>query len=226
MRSVTVSVILAWKFPVRHQTNGAERATECKTETFCAMDSLLSASQVWKMASTDNSVRLEVRVMNFSFSSLWFENRHGLERCISVRRIFFSAIRIKQTLWCFYTVACRLKVIEGRLYWCWRQQYGKANSNNTVSIKQIICRHVQWGSCLIIICQDLQVRGLYVWFVTWYVLRLGVVCTSPNQQSQRTTPCRLSATAYSKYTQIPSILEAFPPSTTWGRAMPWWQGTT
>jgi hypothetical protein len=36
--------------------------------------------------------------------------------------------------------------------------------------------------------------------------------------SWRTTPCRLSATAY-------SIWRASPPSATWGRAMPWWQGT-
>jgi hypothetical protein len=33
-------------------------------------------------------------------------------------------------------------------------------------------------------------------------------------------PCRLSATAYSIYSQLPSILEAVPPSATWGRAMP------
>ena len=26
--------------------------------------------------------------------------------------------------------------------------------------------------------------------------------------------------------RLPSILEAVPPSTTWGRAMPWWQGPT
>ena len=39
-------------------------------------------------------------------------------------------------------------------------------------------------------------------------------------------PCRLSATAYSIYSQLPSILEAVPPSATWGRAMPWWQGPT
>jgi len=42
----------------------------------------------------------------------------------------------------------------------------------------------------------------------------------------RTTPCRLSATAYSIYSQQHSILEAVPASETWGRAMPWWQGPT
>ena len=41
----------------------------------------------------------------------------------------------------------------------------------------------------------------------------------------RTTPCRLSAT-YSIYSQLPSILEAVPPTATWGRAIPWWQGPT
>jgi len=44
--------------------------------------------------------------------------------------------------------------------------------------------------------------------------------------SWRTTPCRLSATAYSIYSQLPSILETVPPPATWGRAMPWWQGPT
>jgi hypothetical protein len=42
-------------------------------------------------------------------------------------------------------------------------------------------------------------------------------------------PCptsKLSTTAYSIYSQLPSVLEAIPPSATWGRAMPWWQGPT
>jgi hypothetical protein len=42
--------------------------------------------------------------------------------------------------------------------------------------------------------------------------------------SWRTTPCRLSATAYSIYLQLPSILEAIPPSAPWGRTTMWWQG--
>ena len=42
--------------------------------------------------------------------------------------------------------------------------------------------------------------------------------------SWRTTPCRLSANAYSIYSQLPSISEAVPPSATWGRAMQWWLG--
>jgi len=42
----------------------------------------------------------------------------------------------------------------------------------------------------------------------------------------RTTPCWLFATAYSIHSQLPSILEAVPPSATWGRAMPLWQGPT
>jgi hypothetical protein len=38
-------------------------------------------------------------------------------------------------------------------------------------------------------------------------------------------PIRLSATAYSIHSQLPSIFEAVPP-TNWGHAMPWWQGQT
>jgi hypothetical protein len=41
--------------------------------------------------------------------------------------------------------------------------------------------------------------------------------------SWSTTPCQLSTTAYLIYSQLPSILEAVPPSATWGRAIPWWQ---
>jgi hypothetical protein len=123
MKAVTVPVILAWKFPGHEQTNGAKRMTKCKTKTFYAMDSLLTASEVWKMASTDNSFRLEVRVMNFSFSSLWFENRHDREGVSTFtgatrHQIYLSAIRIKQTLLCVYTVACSLMWWRGGLYWC------------------------------------------------------------------------------------------------------------
>ena len=42
----------------------------------------------------------------------------------------------------------------------------------------------------------------------------------------RTTPCRLPATAYSLYSQLLSILEAFLPSATCVRDMPWWRGLT
>jgi len=63
-------------------------------------------------------------------------------------------------------------------------------------------------------------------FLNICVLQGGVVSPSPNSPSWRTTPCRLSATAYSIYSQLPSISETFPLSATWGRAMPWWQRPT
>jgi hypothetical protein len=44
--------------------------------------------------------------------------------------------------------------------------------------------------------------------------------------SWRTTLYRLPAIAYSKYSQLPSILEAVPPSATWGRTIPCGQGPT
>jgi hypothetical protein len=46
------------------------------------------------------------------------------------------------------------------------------------------------------------------------------------KQSWRAAPCRLSAAAYSLYSQLPYILEAVRPFATWGRAIPWWHGTT
>ena len=41
-----------------------------------------------------------------------------------------------------------------------------------------------------------------------------------------TTPSRLSATAYSIYSQLLFILGAVSASATWEHAMPWWQGPT
>ena len=48
----------------------------------------------------------------------------------------------------------------------------------------------------------------------------------PTTPNWRTTPCRLSATAFLIHSRLPSIFVAVPPSVTWGRAMPWWQGPT
>jgi hypothetical protein len=58
-------------------------------------------------------------------------------------------------------------------------------------------------------------------FLNRTALQGGVVSPSPNPPSWRTTPCRLSTTAYSIYSQLPSILEVVPLSTTWGRAIVW-----
>ena len=49
--------------------------------------------------------------------------------------------------------------------------------------------------------------------------------TSSNSPNWRTTPFRQSTTAYSIYSQPPSIAEAAPPSAAWRRAMPCWQET-
>ena len=52
-------------------------------------------------------------------------------------------------------------------------------------------------------------------------LRWRVFSTSPNPPSWRITPCRLSATAYSVYSQLPSIgvSEVLPPSAAWGHTI-------
>ena len=62
-------------------------------------------------------------------------------------------------------------------------------------------------------------------FATWYVFRARSYYHA-QPLSRRTTPCRLPATAYSVYSQVPSILEAVLPSATWGRTMPCWYGPT
>jgi hypothetical protein len=72
---------------------------------------------------------------------------------------------------------------------------------------------------------SLQVRGFGCeYFVTKIHFHGEELQPFAQPPSWRTTPCRLSATAYSIYSQLPSILEFVPPSATWGRAMPWWQG--
>jgi len=71
-----------------------------------------------------------------------------------------------------------------------------------------------------------QVRGSCKHFVTRYGFTVRSCYHLAQPPSWKTTPCWLSATDYSIYSQLPSILEAVPPSSTWGRAMPWWQGPT
>jgi hypothetical protein len=73
---------------------------------------------------------------------------------------------------------------------------------------------------------SIQVRGKCSCFVTKPVFTVSSRWHLAQLPSWRTTLCRLSATPYSIYSQLPSILEAVPPSATWGRAMPWWQVPT
>ena len=68
-------------------------------------------------------------------------------------------------------------------------------------------------------------NGTCIRFVTRKVFTMRSCQHLAQQPSWSTTPCRLSATAYLIYSQVPSILGAVPLSATWGRAMPWSQGT-
>ena len=73
---------------------------------------------------------------------------------------------------------------------------------------------------------SVQVRGSCLCFVSMPVFTVRSCQRLAQPPSWKTTPCRLSATAYSIYSQLPSILEAVPPSETPRRAMPWWQVPT
>ena len=74
---------------------------------------------------------------------------------------------------------------------------------------------------------SVQVRGLVKCFVT---LDLFIVrsCQSLAQlQSWRAAPCRLSRLLIQyTYSQLPTIVEAVPPSASWVHAMLWWQRPT
>ena len=76
------------------------------------------------------------------------------------------------------------------------------------------------------ICEWLQARANCIRFVTRPVFTVRRFQHLAQNTSWRTTPCQLSATAYSIYSQLPSILAAVPLSVTRGRAMPVWQGPT
>ena len=73
---------------------------------------------------------------------------------------------------------------------------------------------------------SIQVWGTKLYFVTWYVLKVSSFSHPTQPLSWSTTPYRLSMTAYSIYSQLPSIFEAVPQSTTWGRANLRWQAPT
>ena len=73
---------------------------------------------------------------------------------------------------------------------------------------------------------SIQVWGNKLYSVTRYVLT-GINFLHPTQPlSWSTTPSWLSGTAYSIYSQLPSILEVVPLSATQGRAMLCWQAPT
>jgi hypothetical protein len=65
---------------------------------------------------------------------------------------------------------------------------------------------------------SVQIRGKWLCFVTKPVF----MSRSCQHRSWSTTPCRLSVTANSIHSQLPSILQAVPTSTTWGHAILWW----
>jgi hypothetical protein len=73
---------------------------------------------------------------------------------------------------------------------------------------------------------SIQVWGTSLYFITSYLFMVRSCSHLTQPLSWSTNPCWLSATAYLIYSQLPSILEAIPASSTWGHAMPWWQVTT
>ena len=80
-----------------------------------------------------------------------------------------------------------------------------------------------WLGCTKI---SIQVWGKWSCFVTKPVFTVRICQHLTQPPSWRTTPSRLSATAYLPYSHLPSTLEPVLPSATWGRTMPWWQGPT
>jgi hypothetical protein len=74
--------------------------------------------------------------------------------------------------------------------------------------------------------ESVQVRGTLKHFVTIETfLRWGVIGPTPNPQAggPPLVGCQRLLIRYVR--SYPPYPEDFPPSATWGRAMPWWQGT-
>jgi len=74
--------------------------------------------------------------------------------------------------------------------------------------------------------ESIPVWGTRLYLVTWYVLMVSSFLHPTQSLSWSTTPYRLSLTAYSIHSQLPSVLEAILLSATRGRAMLWWQAST
>ena len=70
---------------------------------------------------------------------------------------------------------------------------------------------------------SVPIRGRSSCFITRPVFTARSCQHLAQPPSWRTTPCLLSATIYSIYSQLPYISEAVPPSATWRRAIRWWQ---
>jgi hypothetical protein len=77
--------------------------------------------------------------------------------------------------------------------------------------------------CLICTKVSIQARGKCSCFLT-KVFKVRICQQLSQPPRWRTTLCLLSATAYNIYSQLPSVLEVVPPSTTWGQDMSWWHG--
>jgi len=69
-------------------------------------------------------------------------------------------------------------------------------------------------------------QASHLWmFLNNVFYREGLLAPRPTPKLED-PPRRLSATAYSIYSQLLSLSDVVPLSATWGRAMPWWQGPT
>jgi hypothetical protein len=86
---------------------------------------------------------------------------------------------------------------------------------------------ISLSHCLASTQASVRFRGLCVWFVICCnFLRWRVVSTSPNPQAGEPPLVGCSRLLIQHIRSYPPYLEAVPPSATWGRAMPWWQGPT
>ena len=142
---------------------------------------------------------------SLSYSSTTFENFLGISDLLSEVYILLTPYLLTPQSLCLLEKLIGLQVVKKI-----PKFYGTRKFITTYTS----ARHLSlsWASsdCTKV---SVQIRGKCSCFVT------KLVFTVSSQQlaqpsSWRTTPCRLSTTAYSIYLQLPSVLEAVPPSTT------------
>jgi hypothetical protein len=80
--------------------------------------------------------------------------------------------------------------------------------------------------CVEILNTSVQVQGTCSCFLTKPVCKVRGFHHLAQPLNWRINPCRLSATVYSIYSQISSILEAVPPSVNEWRVISLWEGPT
>jgi len=119
-------------------------------------------------------------------------------------------------------------------WWLWEPKFLYCNNEKTkgnqefmlVTLKCVLLSKSLMGGLypnLYYSACHMYVHSRQLWIYTIISILTQLLAPRPNPKLEDNT-LTAPATAYSIYSQLPSIFRAVPPSATWGRAMPCWQG--